>query len=261
MFQCCSLYSGSSGNSFFITTENTNILIDAGVSCKKIITALSSLNKDIKNINAILITHEHIDHTKSVASISNKYNIPVFATQKTWEFLSKNNFKNNNINFFEKEKEFTINDLKILPFDTPHDAVDPCGFKISKDEKTLCIATDLGYISPSIFKHFETSSFLMLESNYDPNILKISSYPYKLKQRIISNVGHLSNATAGEAISKLSSYNLKNALLIHLSQENNLPELALTTIKEILLKNNVDVSNIDVSVAPRNNPSILFNIS
>ena len=125
----------------------------------------------------------------------------------------------------------------------------------------MCVATDLGYITPNIYKHFEASSLLMLESNYDPDILKISSYPYKLKQRIKGNLGHLSNNNAGEIISQLASLNLKNAILIHLSQENNLPELALTTINEHLLKNNIDISHINVEVAPRNNPSSMFNVS
>lgn len=261
MFKCCSLYSGSSGNSFFITTDHTNILIDAGVSSKKIIDALSSFDKHITEIDAILVTHEHIDHTKSVALLSSKFDIPVFATKKTWNVLESSKIKENNIKIFDVEKEFQIKDLTILPFSTPHDAADPCGFKISKDDKAMCIATDLGYVSSNIYKHFESSSLLMIESNYDPDILKISSYPYKLKQRIKGDLGHLSNSNAGETISKLSSCNLKNAILIHLSKENNLPELALTTIKEELEKNNVNISNINIEVAPRNNPSSFFNIS
>lgn len=261
MFNCCSLYSGSSGNSFFITTESANILIDAGVSCKKIETALSSLDKKVSDIDAILITHEHIDHTKGIAMLSYKYNIPVFATPKTWKYIENNKIDKNNVKFLEIEKEFNIKDLNILPFSIPHDAVDPCGFKISKGKKSMCIATDLGYVSPNVFKHFESSSLVMLESNYDPDILKMSSYPYNLKERIKGNLGHLSNSSAGETISKLSLNNLKQAVLIHLSKENNLPELALATIHEELLKNNMNNSCINIDVAPRNTPSSFFNVS
>ena len=261
MFQCCSLYSGSSGNSFFVATENTNILVDAGVSCKKIEEALTSIDKNINEIDGILITHEHIDHTKGIQVLSSKYNIPVYATKKTWSVLNNTKINNVNIKFFEIDSEFWIKDLNILPFSTPHDAIDPCGFRISKDGKTMCIATDLGYITPNIYKHFTTSSMLMIESNYDPDILKISSYPHRLKERIKSNSGHLSNSSAGETISKLANLKLQNALLIHLSKENNLPELALTTVQEELLKNNINTENLEINVAPRNYPSKFFNIS
>lgn len=260
MFQCCSLYSGSSGNSFLITTEKTNILIDVGVSCKKIIDALASFDKQIQDINAILITHEHIDHIRSLVPLSSKFSIPVFATRKTWQSIPTNKLAKENVNIFEVEQEFNINDLKILPFSTPHDASDPCGFSISKGSKSMCIATDLGYVSPEIFKHFQNSSLLMLESNYDPDILKVSPYPYRLKQRISSNLGHLSNIKAGEIISKLATNNLKKAMLIHLSNENNVPELALTTIKEELIKNNINPLDIDICVAPRNNPSNIMKV-
>ena len=260
MFNCCSLYSGSSGNSFLVSTDNTKILIDAGVSCKKIIEALDSLNVSINDITAILITHEHIDHTKGVPLISHKYNIPVYATKKTWDNFNHDKIDINNIKIFNAEESFTVGDITVFPFSTPHDAADPCGFKISYDNKTMCIATDLGFVSPTVFKHFESSSLVMLESNYDPEVLKFSSYPLKLKQRINSNIGHLSNISAGETISKLANFNLKNAILIHLSQENNVPELALTTIQEELTKNNVNLDSINIEVAPRCTPSRFFKI-
>ena len=261
MFQCCSLYSGSSGNCFLVSTEKTNILIDAGVSCKKIIEALASLNKNINDINAVLITHEHIDHTKGIPVLSSKYNIPVFTTKKTWKMIKNEKINNLNINYFEIDSEFSLNDLKILPFSTPHDAVDPCGFRITKNGKVMCIATDLGYVTPAIYNHFTACSVLMLESNYDPDILKISSYPHNLKERIKGNSGHLSNISASETISRLAKTNLEKVLLIHLSQENNIPELALTTINEELLKNNINKENLEIDVAPRSYPSKIFNIS
>lgn len=261
MFQCCSLYSGSSGNCFLVSTEKANILIDAGVSCKKILDALALVNKNINNIDAILITHEHIDHTKGLPVLSSKYHIPIFATKKTWNMINQQKINNSCIKYFEIDSEFLIKDLNVLPFSTPHDAVDPCGFKISKNGKAMCIATDLGYITQNVYKHFTESSMLMLESNYDPDILKVSSYPYNLKERIKGNFGHLSNISAGETISSLAKNNLKKALLIHLSQENNIPEIALTTINEELSKNDININNIDIDVAPRNGPSKFFNVS
>lgn len=263
MLKCCSLYSGSSGNSFFIQSENTKILVDAGVSCKKIETALKEkFNLTLNNINAIFITHEHVDHTKGLNLISSKYNIPVYASNGTWNALG------NKVNKVAKEnkKIFTINksleygDFRIYPFSTPHDAAEPCGFNIYCGKSKISIATDIGYIDESLFENLKESSFIMLESNYEPSILKVSSYPYLLKKRISSKNGHLSNIDAGKTICKLVDYGLKDALLIHLSKENNMPEIAYETVLENLKKHNYSLDNINLNIAPRDNPSQIFNI-
>lgn len=186
MLKCCSLYSGSTGNSFFVQTEKTKLLVDAGVSCKKIESALKSIDVDPGELNAILITHEHIDHTKGVCVLSSKYNVPVYSNQETWNALvsSNNKLLNSNINFFHNDKLFELNDLKIFPFSTPHDAINPCGFNIFKDSKKISIATDIGHMSSNILKCLEKSTLLMIEANYDSDVLKYSSYPYSLKKRI-----------------------------------------------------------------------------
>ena len=263
MLSCCSLYSGSTGNSFFVQTENTKILIDAGVSCKKIECALESLNLSPNDIDAILITHEHIDHTKSIGILSSKYNIPIYTNNKTWNSLLSQHSKLNNskVNFFENNNEFKLNDLKIFPFSTPHDAANPCGFNIFKDNKKISIATDLGHISDNVIKCLENSSLLMLESNYDSNVLQYSSYPYKLKMRISGPNGHLENSITGKTISHLIDTGLEKALLIHLSKENNFPELAYKTVVEELQKNNYLENTISLNVAPRDFPSPLFQVS
>ncbi len=260
MFKCCSLYSGSSGNSFFIQSDNTKILVDVGVSAKKIVEALIELNHSVENIDAILITHEHVDHTKSLSMLSSKYNIPVYANEKTWNALSKHKEKMlpNNIKIFNNLKNFFVGDLEISPFSISHDAADPCGFNIYYNDKKISIATDIGNVTQETLNCLKNSSFLFLESNYDPNILKLSSYPYTLKQRIVSDKGHMSNITAGKVLQKISDDNLKNVLLIHLSKENNFPELAYETVNEQL---NGLSSIPNIVVAPRNKPSILFNVS
>ena len=262
MLNCCSLYSGSTGNSFFVQTEDTKLLIDAGVSCKKIETALDSFNLSPKDIDAILITHEHVDHTKGIGVLSCKYNIPIYANLKTWNALLSNNSKlaNSNITFFNNNKMFELNDLKIFPFSTPHDAVDPCGFNIFKDQKKISIATDLGHISKDILNCLENSSFVMLESNYDSDVLKYSSYPYLLKKRIAGPNGQLENCTTGKTIAHLINSGLENALLIHLSKENNFPELAYRTVVEELQKQNYLENSISLNVAPRDLPSNLFKV-
>lgn len=186
MFNFCSLYSGSTGNCLFVESNKTKLLIDVGVSAKKIIDALTSINIDIKDIDGILISHEHSDHTKSLHTIANKYNIPVFANKETWNALSEqsNKINSNLLNYFNVSEKFFINDLEIVPFPIPHDAANPCGFNIYNSNKKISIATDLGHMNKSILSHLKNSNFIMLESNYDPSVLKYSSYPYSLKRRI-----------------------------------------------------------------------------
>lgn len=263
MLKCCSLYSGSSGNSFFIQSDNAKILIDAGVSCKKIETALKNdLNLSLNDIDAIFVTHEHLDHSKGLNLISSKYNLPVYASAGTWSALKEKTEKisNENKKIIDLDKSFEFKDLRIFPFSTYHDASEPCGFNIYNNNSKISIATDLGHIDDRIFKNLKNSSFIMLESNYEPNILKISSYPYNLKRRILSEHGHLSNGEAGETISKLINHGLKEALLIHLSKENNVPEIAYETVIEKLKNENCNLDNINLNIAPRDNPSKIFNI-
>jgi phosphoribosyl 1,2-cyclic phosphodiesterase len=226
MFKFCSLYSGSTGNSSLIQTNTTKILIDAGESAKKIADALISLNIEPTEINAILITHEHSDHVKGLGTFSKKYNVPVFANIETWNAMpiQKEKVLVDNIKYFEFEK-FEIGDITILPFSIPHDAANPCGFNIYYDGKKISVATDIGHMTTEVVNNLTNSSFILLESNYDPNILKCSSYPYSLKQRILGPNGHLPNEMAGKTISYLAERGLNSVMLGHLSKENNFPEL------------------------------------
>lgn len=257
MLKFCSLYSGSSGNSSLVQSKDTNILVDAGVSGKKIVDALASINVGIENISAILITHEHIDHTQSIATLSKKYNIPVYANKKTWEAMSDKKAKilNENICYFNNNKPFNLNDITILPFDIPHDAANPCGFTISDSDSKLSIATDIGHITTSILDNIKNSNFLLLEANYEPDVLKCSSYPFHLKERIASPVGHLSNIEAGKTINYLADFGVKNIMLGHLSKENNFPELAYKSVLE-----QIENKDLNLSVANRFEPSEFFNV-
>lgn len=258
MFNYCSLYSSSSGNSFFVQSDSTKIIIDAGVSLKKIITALEKININGEDINAILVTHDHIDHTKSIATLSNKYNIPVYANKKTWEAIPEiaSKIPECNKKLFTISETFSVGDIKILPFHTPHDAADPCGFNLYYSNKKISIATDIGYVSEELLNHLKESSCILLESNYDPEILKCSRYPYMLKQRISGGKGHLSNISAAKTLSELYKSGLEKALLIHLSKENNFPELAYETIKNETL----NCTNLSIDVAPRDKPTKLFEV-
>lgn len=215
MLNFCSLYSGSSGNCLLVNTNSTKILIDCGTSLKKIVTGLSDIDINISDIDAILVTHEHSDHVHSLGNASKKYNIPVYANFETLEAMPKQKEKISleNQNLFEIGKEFKIGDLEIKPFSIPHDAANPCGFNIYNNKSKLTIATDLGHMDNELLSNLKDSSFVLLESNYDPEILKCSNYPFSLKQRIAGPNGHLSNSTAGKTIAELTKHNLKEVML------------------------------------------------
>ncbi len=262
MFKFRSLYSGSSGNSLFVETPNTKILIDAGESAKKIETALNNMNISVEDIDAILVTHEHSDHVKGLGTLSKKFQLPVYANQETWDAMPEISSKISEVNqnLFNINENFDIGELKITPFSIPHDAANPCGFNIYYNDQKISIATDLGHMDYSIIKNLEGSSFILLESNYDPNILKCSRYPYSLKQRIAGPNGHLSNEAAGKTISYLLNSGLKNVMLGHLSKENNFPELAYKTVIDELCNNNFDENKIKIGVASRLVPSEILNL-
>lgn len=262
MLKFASLYSGSSGNCLYVETENTKILIDAGVSLKKIEKGLDALNVNAQDLDGVIVTHEHIDHIQSIGNLSKKFDIPVFANQKTFdampkqtEKLSEKNKKKINI-----DEKFMIGDIEILPFSIPHDAADPCGFTLFSNNKKISIATDIGHMTGDIVKQIDGSEFVLLEANYDTEVLKYTKYPFKLKERIAGPTGHLSNKMAGQTINYLINSGLKKAMLGHLSKESNFPELAYQTVIDEIIANGTSIDNFGLSVADRNEPGKLINI-
>ena len=262
MLNFCSLYSGSSGNSLFVETQNTKLLVDAGVSCKKIENALQDIKVDPSSIDGILITHEHTDHVQGLGTLSRKFDLPVFVNQETLDAMPKQKDKipDKNIKTFKISDKFEIGDLLIDPFSIPHDAANPCGFNIYKDDKKISIATDIGHMTNNILKSLEGSLFLMLEANYDPEVLRCSSYPFSLKSRIAGPTGHLPNEMAGKTISYLLKSGLKNAMLGHLSKESNFPELAYQTVLDELIRNDYNENSLSLGVASRDNHSKLIEL-
>ena len=256
MFNFCSLYSGSSGNSLFVESENTKLLVDAGVSSKKIETALTNLEIDPSSINGILITHEHSDHVQGLGTFAKKFNLPVYVNQKTLDAMpnQKDKISEKNIKIIKNEEKFEIGDLKIKPFSIPHDAANPCGFNIIHDNKKISSATDIGHMTNGIIKNLEDSIFIMLEANYDPEVLKFSKYPYILKSRIAGPTGHLPNEMAGKTIAHLLNSGLQQAILGHLSKESNFPELAYKTVIDEVISSNYDENSLKLSVASRDIP-------
>ena len=258
----CSLYSGSSGNSLLVQTENTNILIDAGVSCRKIENALADLNIDVDSIDGVLVTHEHTDHVNGLGVLAKKHNIPIYVNQETLDAMpvQREKIPEENIKLFKVADKFEINDLKIKPFEIPHDAANPCGFNIFNNNKKISIATDIGSVNWKLVKNLEDSEFILLEANYDPEVLKYAPYPFALKQRIAGPTGHLPNEEAGKTISHLLQSGLKTAMLGHLSKNSNFPELAYKTVVEELMASNHDESALTLSVASRSETSKIIEI-
>jgi phosphoribosyl 1,2-cyclic phosphodiesterase len=251
MIKFCNLFSGSSGNCTYVSSATTNILIDAGVSCQRISKALEEIGSSISEIDAILITHEHIDHTKGLTTISKKYNIPIYASEKTWDKLDCLKVPKCDMEFFTVGEAFALGDFELFPFHIPHDAIDPCGFNILCNNKKITIATDIGHITDSTLELMENSDILMLEANYDLETLKAGSYPFFLKERILSDNGHLSNEMASKAISYLCKKGVNNFVLGHLSKENNFPELAYQTVVNELRMNDIPCDLFNLSIANR----------
>lgn len=259
MFKFFSLYSGSTGNSLLLQSEHSNILIDSGVSAKKIVDGLEQIGNSISNIDAILVTHEHSDHVQSLGTLSKKYHIPVYANSKTWDAMKsqKDKIDGSNIKYFTTNEDFEINDVLIHSFSIPHDAADPCGFNFTSGKEKFSVATDIGHMTTNIIDCLQNSKFLMLEANYEPEVLKCSSYPYILKTRIAGPNGHLSNQLAGKTIARLLDSGLEEVMLGHLSKENNFPELAYKSVQEELEYAGFSSSNIGIQVASRTEPTFL----
>ena len=250
------------GNCLYVESENTKLLIDAGVSLKKIETGLETLNVSPSSLDGILVTHEHSDHIQSLGNLSKKFNLPVYANSETFDAMPKQTDKisTENINKFKVTEKFQIKDIEVDPFSIPHDAANPCGFSISNNSDKISIATDIGHITNDILKQLEDSKFILLESNYDTEVLKCSKYPYLLKQRIAGPNGHLSNEVASKVINYLLQGNLKTAMLGHLSKESNFPELAYQTVVDEIIRAGTDVSKLNLSVASRDKVGNLIHI-
>lgn len=254
MFKICSLYSGSSGNSIFISScddttqsfaglnyetlkSSTKILVDAGVSGKKLQIAMKSIGEDLDDIDGVLLTHEHIDHMAGIGVIVRRHKIPLYLTEKTWNELQRlhaGEIPENLLRVIATGSCFAIGDLEVRSFSTPHDAVDPTGFKISGEGRSVSIFTDIGEMRQDIMDVVSGSDAVFIESNYDKEMLWAGSYPWHLKNRIDGAFGHLSNADCASATAALLKSGTEKFILSHLSQENNSPRMALRTTVDYL---------------------------
>ena len=247
MLNFCSLYSGSSGNCLFIQTEKTKILVDCGTSLKKIQEGLINIGEKIEDIDAILVTHEHVDHVQSLGNTSKKFDIPVFANFETFEAMpnQKEKIELHNQKLFEIGEEFKIGDLAINSFSTPHDAANPVSYSVVSDDKKICVATDIGLFTPSIEKELLSCNAMLLEANHDVHMLEAGPYPYVLKRRILGDNGHLSNEKSMVCLADSMGDKTKLVLHAHVSQECNLDEMIEMTRSDVFRKMNINTDNID----------------
>lgn len=258
----CTIASGSSGNSVFVSTPKANILIDAGLSGKTIESGLISNGLNCGFIDALFITHEHTDHIKGAGVLSRRYDLPIYATAGTWDYLNHyeaiGKVAGKNKMYITPGMPICIGDMEIMPFDIPHDANQPVGYTIKSGTRKVAIATDLGHISDNVAKNVNEADIILIESNHDLQMLENGSYPAHLKRRILSDTGHLSNVSCGRFLVDVFSSKTKYIFLGHLSQENNRPVLAYETVKDILLSNKIDVgSSVGLYLANRHSPSAM----
>ena len=226
------LFSSSKGNAIFIGQKDNGVLIDAGVSCKRLVGALEIHGIDPSAVKAVFVTHEHSDHISGLKVLTKKFHTPVVAQSLNLEYLVKNCHIDASADFFEIEDEgMCCGDFFVKPFATSHDTRQSCGYRVQTPDGKVCtVCTDLGYVSDVVHKNLLGSDMILLEANYDREMLKNGPYPFLLKQRINSDKGHLCNVDSAQEIHKLVKNGTTQIVLGHLSQENNTPNIAGNTV-------------------------------
>ena len=262
----CSIASGSSGNCVYLSHASTHLLIDAGISGKRIEQGLLEIGVEPSALSGILVTHEHSDHIQGIGILARKYGIPLYGTVETFCAMKKGKTNIGKIDdaLFQQvfpEKEFMIGEISVTPFSVSHDAANPVAYIFEADGHKVGMATDLGVYTEKTVQYLNKSEILYLESNHDVNILMVGGYPYYMKHRIIGEHGHLSNDTAAELLCKLYHKGLQHVLLAHLSKENNYPELAYETVRAELLMKVGEANMPTLQVAPRDVLSGIFEIN
>ncbi|UFJ40415.1 MBL fold metallo-hydrolase [Brevibacillus humidisoli] len=230
------LASGSTGNAIYIGTDRMSLLIDVGITGKQAEAALKEIGVHPGDLQAILVTHEHVDHIKGIGVMARRYEIPIYANEKTWQAMDGQigRISEKQRQPFEVGEMREFADLTVQSFGISHDAAEPMGFCFYHGSKKLSVATDLGYVSDRIKETLRGADAYIFEANHDVEMLRMSQYPWSVKRRILSDVGHLSNEAAGEALCDLLGGRSERVYLAHLSKENNLMDLAQLTVKDVL---------------------------
>ncbi len=235
MLELCAIASGSSGNCICVGSDNTHLLIDAGVSGKRIESGLNEIDLKTSEMQGILVTHEHIDHIAGLGVLARRHGIPIFATEKTIQaILNTKSVGKIDADLFQVVKpgrRFSIGELTINPISISHDAADPVAYKVMNGDKTVAVVTDLGNYNQAIVDELQGLDALLLEANHDVKMLQTGIYPYPLKQRILGDRGHLSNERSGQLLCELLHDKFGTVVLGHLSKENNYEELAYEAVR------------------------------
>lgn len=253
----CSIASGSSGNCIFAGTDSTSLLIDTGISGKRIEEGLNEIGYTAKEADGILVTHEHSDHISGLGVVSRRYGIPIYTTRGTWEAILKckniGEIPEGLFREIEPDQDFTIGDITVSPVSISHDAAMPTAFVLRQGKKSMAVMTDLGKFDHYIIERLQHLDVLLLEANHDVHMLQVGTYPYYLKQRILGDRGHLSNELSGQLLSEVLHDNFKGVILGHLSKENNYERLAYETVRlEIdMADNHYHAKDFPIHVAKR----------
>lgn len=259
----CSFSSGSSGNSYLIKSDKTALLVDAGISARRIAAGLKQTETAEEQLLALLVTHEHSDHIRSLGTLmKQRRNLFAYANTKTWCALGEI-VKPNQRKLFENGQSFLIGDITVKAFQVCHDAADPVGYSFYAQGKQVSIVTDTGCIREEMIEEVREADILVLEANHDVDMLKIGRYPWFLKQRILGDRGHLSNETAAKMLLRLLSEQKKDRriLLAHLSRENNFPEMAYQTVKNILEEENYYIGrHIELNTIVKDEISMTYQV-
>ncbi len=257
MLELCSVASGSSGNCICVGNDNTHILVDAGVSGKRIEMGLNAFDLTTSDIEGILITHEHTDHIAALGVLARRYGIPMYTTAGTKEAIlhtkSLGQIDSELIKEIHPDEEFVIGELRVQPMSISHDAADPVAYRIHSGENSVAVITDLGTYDQSLVEKLQGLNGLLLEANHDVKMLQMGSYPYQLKKRILGDSGHLSNERSGQLLCQLLNDHMEGIMLGHLSLENNYEQLAYEAVRlEITMgENPYKAEDFHISVARR----------
>jgi len=254
----CLLTSGSVGNVVVIEHENDSLLIDFGVSLKKFNELIAQTCLDKEKIKNVLVTHEHSDHVKGVGIASRRLGLQVWATKATANAIYDKGLMTDRdieIEYVSNYQNYEIAGFSITPFPLSHDAANPVGYIIERDGKKVVWLTDTGYVSRDVMDAVRGADLYIMELNHNVEMLHMSGRPWSLKQRILSDYGHLSNEDGAYVFSKIMGENTRHVFLAHISQEANLPELALMTMKEVLKEENVDTSKLSIHMTYPLSPS------
>ena len=266
MLKFMSFGSGSCGNCYYICTGNHGILIDAGIGIRKMKKYFSDYGLSFDDVKGIIVTHDHADHVKAVGVLSDAYNLPVYATVRVHEGIRRNycvhkKVAADNVRIIGKGEEFALGEFMIKAFDVPHDSLENVGFTIRYGGSVFCLMTDIGHVTDEVSHAIGLADYLVIEANYDDEMLWSGTYPDYLKKRVSGGMGHLSNKQCACAIRDYASDRLHHVWLCHLSEENNHPELARKTVEAMLQEfDGKGLGKVCVDVFRRNVPSLMFEL-